>query len=72
MKRVNDATFEITIMRNHQPPALGNKMTMVFSADRKHLTATTKAGVTMGGTHFENDVRVYDKIDPATWPCKEP
>lgn len=72
VKKVNDRTFEITFVRNHQPPAEGNKMVMVFSPDGKHLTATTASGTTMKGQRFENDVRVYNWIDPATWPARTP
>jgi len=72
LKRVNDRTFDVTLFKTPQTPARGDKATAVFSQDGRHLTVTTKAGATSGVNHFDDDVRVYNRIDPDKWPTVTP
>jgi hypothetical protein len=72
LKRVNAQNFEVTYFKAPQTAAQGDKATVAFSPDGKHLTVTTKSGAPGGPNHFEDDVRVYDLIDPENWPTVAP
>jgi hypothetical protein len=68
LKKIDDHNFEMSFMRDHQPVVQGNKTMIAFSADGKHMTETTKAGLLADGKTFADDVRVYEKIEEANWP----
>jgi hypothetical protein len=73
VRKIDDRRFEMEFAYIHQPwlAAVGNvRSTVVFSNDGKRMTATS-SGIEASGERFQNDVRVYDKADPATWPSKE-
>ena len=73
LRKVGDHEFEMEFVRIHQPwlAALGSvRSSIVFSNDGKRMTVTS-SGVSASAERFENDIRVYDKADPATWPSKE-
>ena len=60
LKRVNDQSFEATFFKAPQEPAQGDNATLAFSPNGQRLTVTSK-----------DDVRVYDRIDPAKWPSRK-
>ncbi len=73
LQKVEDHHFEMDFARIHQPwlAALGGvQSSIVFSDDGKRMTVTS-SGVSASAERFENDIRVYDKADPANWPSKE-
>ena len=73
LRKVDDHHFETELVRIHQPwlAALGSvQRSIVFSDDGKRMTVTSR-GVGASAERFENDIRVYDKADPADWPSKE-
>lgn len=73
VRKVDAHRFDMQYDYIHQPwlLAVGNvRSSVVFSNDGKHLTVTS-SGINSAGKRFENDVRVYDKADAATWPSKE-
>jgi hypothetical protein len=59
VKRLNDQPFEAMRFNAPQQASDGVKSVVAFSPDGQHLTVTTK-----------DDVRVYDRIDPAHWPSR--
>ena len=63
LKQVDDHSFTETLSDKGAADTAG----IVFSADGKHMTVTTKSG--SGGA---DDVRVYKWIDGATWPTVKP
>lgn len=67
LKRVDPHHFTIAFDRVHQPWQKGDTGTIVFSNDGKHMTIT-RSGLNVDGSKFENDTRVYDKIERADWP----
>lgn len=67
LRKVGDRSFTTELVRIHQPWQKGDKGTIVFSNDGKRMTQT-RSGVTVLGVPFENDVRVYDKVEHADWP----
>ncbi len=69
---INDRTFEVTSFQAPQGAANGDKSTVALSPDGNHMTVTTRSGATTGANHFEDDVRVYDRIDGDTWPISTP
>ena len=56
LKKTGDEKFEVAFSGGS---AASETSALVASADGKHLTVTTG-----------DDVRVYDRIDPATWPSR--
>ncbi len=73
LRKIDDQHFEMEFVRIHQPwlAALGGvQSSIVFSDDGKRMTVTS-SGVSESAERFENDIRVYDKADPADWPSKE-
>lgn len=65
VKLVNARSLEVSA-------ANGNISTVALSPDGKRMTVTTKSGAATGANHFEDDVRVYDRIDGDTWPTVKP
>ena len=73
LRKIDDHHFETEFVRIHQPwlAVLGSvQSNIVFSDDGKRMTVTSR-GVGASAERFENDIRVYDKADPADWPSKE-
>jgi hypothetical protein len=67
VRRVNENSFTIDLVRIHQPWQGGDRSTVVFSNDGRRMTIT-RSGVTEQNVPFQNDVRVYDKVSNADWP----
>ncbi len=59
LRRIDDQTFEAALSAKGQNGSSQESASLLFSSGGKHLTATTG-----------NDRRVYDRIDPATWPSR--
>ena len=72
LKRITDRTFETTFFKNSQAAAEEETARVAFSPDGRRLTVTTKSSATTGPNHFQDDVRVYDRIDPTNWPSRAP
>lgn len=73
LRKIDDHHFEQQFTYIHQPwlAAVGNvRSSIVFSNDGKRMTVTT-SGVEASAATFQNDVRVYDKADAATWPSRD-
>ncbi len=73
LRKIEDHEFEMEFVRIHQPwlASLGSvRSSIVFSNDGKRMTVTS-SGVGASAERFENDIRVYEKADPANWPSKE-
>jgi hypothetical protein len=73
LRRIDDRRFDMQFAYIHQPwlARVGNvRSSILFSNDGKRMTVTT-SGVEASALPFENDVRVYDKADAATWPSRE-
>ena len=68
VKMIDNRSFEITSFQVSRDPASGNKASVVLSPDGDHMTVTTRSGAANGANQFEDDLRVYDRIDGRTWP----
>jgi hypothetical protein len=67
LKRLDDMHFEATLIRLHQPWDEGSRMTIAFSPDGKRMVQTI-SGTTETGAVYQNDVRVFDRIELSDWP----
>jgi hypothetical protein len=67
LKRRDDTHFDVTFTRVHQPWDEGSKMTIAFSPDGKRMVQTV-SGTTETGAAYQNDVRVFDRVELAEWP----
>ena len=72
VKMIDARSFEVTSFQTSQDPANGNKTSVVLSPDGNHMTVTTRSGAANGANQFEDDMRVYDRIDGSTWPIVTP
>jgi len=73
LRKLDDRRFDMQFAYVHQPwlARVGNvRSNIVFSNDGKRMTVTT-SGIEASAAPFENDIRVYDKADAATWPSRE-
>jgi len=68
VRQVNDRNFEVTSFEIPQGAASGDKTTVALSPDGARLTVITKSGA----NRFEDDVRVYNRINGDTWPTVAP
>jgi hypothetical protein len=65
LRRLDDHNFTVMSSARGTDPAGGAETHVALSADGRRMTVTTKNA---GG----DDVRVYDRIDGATWPTVTP
>ena len=72
VQMIDPRSFEITSIEPSGEPASGNKASVVLSPDGDHMTVTTRSGTANGANQFEDDVRVYNRIDGSTWPTVTP
>lgn len=66
IRQIDKFRFETTFDRIHQPWQEGERGTIVFSPDGNRMTET-RSGVARLGEVFQDDIRVYDKVEPADW-----
>jgi hypothetical protein len=67
LRKIDDRRFDIAFNRIHQPWQAGDKSSIVFSDDGKRMTLT-RSGLTVDGAAFQNDIRVYQRVEQADWP----
>ena len=72
VKRVNEQAFEVALFKAPQTASAADKAVVVFSPDGRRMTVTTTSGSASGVDHFEDDVRVYERIDAKNLPALEP